>query len=236
MSVTDMQQHLILFDCDGTLVDSHAHIVNTMQKAMTACQLSAPDDGAVSEVVGLSLERAVEVLIPDEESVVQAQVTEHYRRLYLRPGSPQPLFPGVRRTLDELAARGYWMGIVTGKSRRGLARVMDEHDLHSWVMVSRTPDECPSKPHPDMVTECADEMGMDVGQVTVVGDACFDIEMALSAGAQAIGVSYGAQSADRLREAGAGHIVDRFEALLERFPPLQPINRPSSTEGIGEYT
>lgn len=219
-----MTRHLILFDCDGTLVDSHAHIVDSMQQAAVACDLSVPSPEAVAEIVGLSLERAVAALFPDSDAPMWQRVTECYRQSYLRPGNSQPLYPGVVATLDTLAERGYEMGIVTGKSRRGLERVMAEHDLGAWIVVSRTPDECPSKPHPAMVTECTDEMGMDLRWVSVVGDACFDMEMAVAAKARAIGVSFGAQPAGRLVDAGAACVVDRFDELLLQFPSLRATN------------
>lgn len=228
-------QHLILFDCDGTLVDSHAHIIDSMQQAIAACDLPVPDPAEVSAIIGLSLERAISVLTPEVDDGMRRQVVERYRQMYLRPGNSQPLYPGVAETLDILAERGYHMGIVTGKSRRGLTRVMEEHELHPWFVVSRTADECPSKPHPAMVMECADEMGMDPRQVSVVGDACFDIEMAVAAQARAIGVSFGAEPAARLLEAGAECVVDRFDALLEQFPPLREVDR-IMPEGIREQS
>jgi phosphoglycolate phosphatase len=230
-----MERHLILFDCDGTLVDSHAHIIDSMQQAAVACDLPAPAPEAVAEIVGLSLERAIAVLFPDADATTHQRVIECYRQSYLRPGNSQPLYPGVVATLDILAARGYEMGIVTGKSRRGLNRVMEEHELRSWVAVSRTADECPSKPHPAMVTECADEMGMDTRHVSVVGDACFDMEMAVAAKARAIGVSFGAQPAARLVDAGAMCVVDRFNELLAQFPPLPATSR-EMPEGIREQS
>jgi phosphoglycolate phosphatase len=131
------------------------------------------------------------------------------------------LFAGVRETLDILRERGYWMGVVTGKSFSGLERVLNDFSLAHYFLVMRTADHCPSKPHPAMVNECMAEMGVKSEQTTVVGDALLDIQMAQASGVQSLGVSFGVAEAEALRAAGAMGIVDAFDGLLEYFPPLQ---------------
>jgi len=208
---------LILFDCDGTLVNSHGAIVDAMQKAFMASGLLPPPSENVHAVIGLSLSEAVRKLHGmDNPSIMQA-----YRDYYVASEAGLALFPGVRETISTLRERGYWLGIVTGKSRPGLLRVMDQFSLTEHFLVWRTADCCPSKPHPGMVLESMHELGVGGGNTTVVGDACFDMEMAKAAGVAAIGVSFGVATADQLEKAGAGAIAHDFSDLLEYFPHLQ---------------
>jgi len=215
---------LILFDCDGTLMDSHHHIIAVMQQAFIGSGFESPADNAIAGVIGLSLEHAVQHLLPQAETPVHDVLQAEYRRLYRILPSEFTLFEGVHETLAMLQERGYWLGIVTGKSLAGLQRVLDEFNLAAFFLVLRTADQCPSKPHPAMVNECMHEMGVESMQTTVIGDACMDMQMACAAGARAIGVSFGVEDAAALRTAGAGHVVDSFAALLEHFPHLQSLH------------
>jgi len=216
-----VRPHLILFDCDGTLMDSHHHIIRVMQLAFAGHDLPQPSASAVSEVIGRSLPTAVEKLLPREEATLIAAVVETYRHLYRDLPGDYALYAGVRETLDVLRERGYWMGVVTGKSLSGLERVLDEFSLAHYFLVIRTADHCPSKPHPGMVNECMAEMGVESEQTTVVGDALLDMQMAQASGVQALGVSFGVAEGVALQAEGAMGIVDAFDALLEYFPPLQ---------------
>ena len=219
---------LILFDCDGTLMNSHHHIIRVMQLSFAKHGLPEPSAASVSLVVGLSLSTAVQQLLQGAKEALTSAVTETYRKLYRDLPGDYALFTGVRETLDALQARGYWLGLVTGKSHAGLQRVLAEFALEPYFLVIRTADHCPSKPHPAMVHECMDEMGVDSTQTTVIGDAVLDMQMAAASGARALGVSFGVADNTALRNAGAIHIVDHFSDLLEYFPHLQE-KRPSST-------
>jgi len=212
---------LILFDCDGTLVDSHRHIIAVMQQAFVDCGLPVPDDAEITGVIGVSLDTAMVQMLPDTATANRQKIANIYRKLYRDMPSEHGLHTGVRSTLITLQKRGYALGIVTGKSLPGLRRVLDEFDLSRFFMVWRTADQCPSKPHPGMVNECMEEMGMERTQTTVVGDACVDMQMAAACGVRAIGVSFGAGSHDALMSAGAEDIVDCFDELRARFPPLR---------------
>ncbi|MDQ6958768.1 MAG: HAD-IIIA family hydrolase [Mariprofundaceae bacterium] len=212
---------LILFDCDGTLVDSHRHITAVMQHAFADCGLPVPDDAKIAGVIGLSLDTAMAQILPDTGITTRRKISNTYRKLYRDMPSEHGLHVGVRSTLITLQKRGYGLGIVTGKSLPGLRRVLDEFDLSRFFMVWRTADQCPSKPHPGMVNECMAEMGVERAQTAVVGDACVDMQMATACGVRAIGVSFGAGSHDALMGAGAEGVVDCFDELRVRFPPLR---------------
>jgi phosphoglycolate phosphatase len=214
----DLKAHLILFDCDGTLTDSHGTIVNSMQMAFASCGLDEPSDVAVSKVIGLSLKAAVEALSSDISC--NERIMEAYRQYYSAAETSLSLYPGVIETLEELQRRGYWMGIVTGKSKPGLIRVLKRFDLAGYFLVLRTADCCLSKPHPAMALECMDELGVLPERTTLVGDAIFDMQMAASASMRALGVSFGVESAEILYAQGAVDVVDEFPALLAHFPPL----------------
>jgi len=210
--------HLILFDCDGTLVDSHAQIVRAMQQAFAACGMEPPPAQAVRHVIGLSLHEAISRLLP--EGPLHDGIVAAYRRHYRAAQTGTSLFTGVRDTLQALCERGYWMGVVTGKSRSGLLQVLEQLDLQAFFQVWRTADCCPSKPHPAMVEECMAEMGVGPCQTTVVGDACFDMQMARACGVRALGVASGSEEPMALRNAGAADVVDAFVSLMAHFPPL----------------
>jgi phosphoglycolate phosphatase len=209
---------LILFDCDGTLMDSHIAIVQAMQKAFCLCGLAEPPTRAVYDVIGLSLDRAIDQLAGNTD--MAEKIKYIYRENYRAAEHELKLYPGVHETLQVLRQRGYWLGVVTGKSTAGLLRVLDTFDLQDYFYVLRTADCCNSKPHPAMVLECMAEMGVDAAQTCVVGDALFDIQMARSAGVAALGVSFGVSGSDELERAGVIAVVDDFSDLLSYFPSL----------------
>ena len=211
-------QHLILFDCDGTLTNSHGAIVKSMQMAFQSCGLDQPSDVEVSRVIGLSLKSAIESISTGDSC--NEQISEFYRQHYSVAEASLSLYPGVIKTLEELQQRGYWLGIVTGKSKSGLIRVLRQFGLQDYFLVLRTADCCLSKPHPAMALECMDELGVVPENTTLVGDAIFDMQMAASANIRAVGVSFGVESTETLSAEGAVDVVDDFPALLAHFPPL----------------
>ncbi len=186
-----------------------------MQCAFAACHLPVPDKAKVSDIIGLSLTEAVHRLLPD--GVVTEELLQAYREAYRQEEQRLELFPGVIEMLQTLQQRGYWLGIVTGKSRSGLLRVLDTFDLADHFLVLRTADCCPSKPHPAMVLECMDELGVQAQQTVVIGDAAFDMQMAKAAGVRAYGVSYGVASARVLMEHGAIAVFDHAQQIVDSF-------------------
>lgn len=213
---------LILFDCDGTLVDSQQQIITSMQTAFADNGLAAPDAASVRAIIGLSLAVAVDQLAPGFDDGLRQAVLARYRHAYVASESSLALFAGVREGLATLCHKGYWLGIVTGKSRHGLLRVLDAFDLHALFQVWRTADCCPSKPHPAMVLECMQELGVGADATQVIGDACFDMQMARAAGVRALGVSFGVEPAERLMDAGAARVFHRFDEIAPSFPSLAP--------------
>jgi len=193
-----------------------------MQNAFTSLGLAKPDYDEVLGIIGLSLMAAVQALAPEDTSEEMKEklclaYSEHYRSAE----ADLSLYPQVIETLQTLTERGYLMGVVTGKSSRGLVRVLEQFDLHRFFPVWRTADMCHSKPHPAMALECMNEMGAIVGNTVVVGDSRFDIQMANAAGMRGLGVSFGVESAEVLFEQGAFDVIDTFPEVLNHFPDLR---------------
>jgi phosphoglycolate phosphatase len=218
---------LVLFDCDGTLVDSQVMIVASMTAAFEARDRVPPSREAVLSIIGLSLPVAIARLAPDGDGeAIDALVAAYKAAFFERRASPshlEPLFPGVREALDLLAAQdGTLLGVVTGKSRRGLEAVLRAHDLFDRFVVLRTADDGPSKPHPHMVLDAAAAVGAELSRTAVIGDTTFDIEMARAAACRSIGVAWGYHPAAALTAAGADRLVDSFDAIPTAVDALVP--------------
>ncbi len=192
-------------------MDSTGAIVRTIRRACLAVGLPAPSEEKARSVIGLSLAAAVRVFTDDPAK--QVLLADAYRRFWRQAEEEVRPFAGIPELLGRLEAQGFWLGIVTGKSRRGLDRLLAATGLARFFLVSRTPDECPSKPHPAMVEECAAELGLAPRDCVVVGDAVFDMQMARAAGARAIGVAWGAASPEALVNAGAEVVAEDIQAL-----------------------
>ncbi len=192
-----------------------------MQKAFTDQGLAEPNYEDVLSIIGLSLIAAVEKLANDTlDEATKAKIGQAYATNYRAMEHSVALYPHVIEILETLQMRGYQMGVVTGKSSRGLLRVMDVFDLHRFFPVWRTADICLSKPHPAMVLECMQEMGAIPENTSVIGDSRFDIQMANAAGVRSYGVSFGVETASALKAEGALHVFDKFEDILEEYPKL----------------
>lgn len=213
-----MALRTVLFDCDGTLVDSQHMIVATMTGAFARMGLPEPAREAVLGIIGLSLPEAVAKLVPGLDAATVDKTADTYRTIYteqqFRLSETAPLYPGALEALSVLTAQpDMLIGIVTGKSRRGLDAILATHGLSQTFAVLRTADDGPSKPHPFMVTDAVAELGADVARTVVVGDTGFDMAMARAAGAHAIGVTWGYHGRDELNAAGAEVIIDSFDEL-----------------------
>ncbi len=212
---------LILFDCDGTLTDSHGSIALAMQQAFVDHGIAKPDYQDVLAIIGLSLQAAVHQLATNDiDAPTKHAIGLSYAKNYRATENALVLYPKVVETLEVLSHRGYMMGVVTGKSSGGLIRVLDKFDLHRFFPVWRTADLCYSKPHPAMALECMAEMGALAENTTVIGDSRFDIQMANAAHTDALGVSFGVEPEAVLRQEGAMDVLHVFEDALNFFPPL----------------
>ena len=213
---------LIVFDCDGTLVDSAASIVACATAAFEAQGLAPPTPEAIRRIVGLSLAPAMQVLLGRDDPDTALAIAASYRDAFVRRrtdgGALEPLFPGTRALLDALGARGIMLGVATGKSMRGLEAVLAAHDLKDRFVTLQTADFHPSKPHPAMLEAAMREAGAGPLETMIVGDTTFDIDMGVKAGCVPVGVSWGNHGGDELLERGAVRVLERFEELLDLLP------------------
>ncbi len=214
----NLSKNLVLFDCDGTLIDSQHAIISAMAEAWRREGLEEPDSHRVRRVVGLSLVEAVARLLPEGDQDQHIRLSEHYKDAFAierRAGlHGEPVFPGIREVLEALEREGVPMGVATGKSMRGLAAVLERHDLGRFFVTLQTADFGPGKPDPDMIFRALSEAGGEPAGTVMVGDTVYDIEMARRAGAGAIGVSWGYHEPEELLAAGAHQVVDTAGALL----------------------
>ncbi len=209
---------LVLFDCDGTLVDSQHVIVACMEATFADHGLAPPPRREILGIVGLSLPQVFQTLLDADSPARGAAMVETYKDHFLhyrQSGPVEPLYPSADRVVAALAAReDVLIGIVTGKSRRGVKAVLGHHDLIDHFVTVQTADDAPSKPHPGMVHQAMAETGADPADTVVIGDTTYDMEMARAAGATAIGVGWGYHAADLLPGAGAETVLDHFDDLL----------------------
>jgi phosphoglycolate phosphatase len=210
---------LIVFDCDGTLVDSQHLIVDAMRATFEAAGLPPPQDDAVRHVIGLSLAEAIGQLVPGAGQAELVMLVDGYRQAFQamrrQPLFHEPLFEGAHETLQELARRGYLLGVATGKSLRGLTSVLQHHALEGLFVSLQTADCHPSKPHPGMLEAAMQETGSAPHATLMVGDTSYDMQMARAARVHGIGVGWGYHPVAALELAGAEAVIDRFEQLLE---------------------
>ncbi|RKE73070.1 phosphoglycolate phosphatase [Pseudorhodoplanes sinuspersici] len=216
---------LVIFDCDGTLVDSQHMICAAMQRAYDAHAIVCPPRETVLSIVGLSLREAFEVLGRGHDDFPFDGMIEHYKQAFfdLRHSvdHQEPLYTGVRETILTLASRGdCLLGVATGKSQRGVRAILTHHGLLSHFATIKTADDAPSKPHPGMILEAMREAGAEPGDTLMVGDTSYDIEMARAAGVTSIGVTWGYHTEAVLKASGADHVVSDHMELAASIDGL----------------
>ena len=222
-SDADMQQaiRLIVFDWDGTLMDSEAKIVASMRAAGDDLDLEVLDEGTLRNVIGLGLKEAIEMLYPDVDLDTHRAFFDRYRHHFLsEEGESSRFFVGAFELVQELHHRGMLLGVATGKSRRGLNRVLAELGCGDYFHATRCADETFSKPHPQMLVELMDELGVAPEQTLMIGDTEYDLQMAKNAGVHSIGVSYGVHERERLLQHHPLTCVDNVNELtawLDRY-------------------
>ncbi|MGB8817992.1 MAG: HAD-IA family hydrolase [Rhizobiaceae bacterium] len=215
-----MNRRLYLFDCDGTILDSVGIIHDSMARTFVEFGHRPPEQIQTRSIIGLTLDLAIARLrgaeIDAEITGMTARYKEIFNEIYHAPGFSQSLFDGMGAVVENLAARtDAILGVVTGKSRRGMDMFFTSHGMRHCFRPIRTADDCPSKPHPAMVEECCTEVRIAPAQTTVIGDSVFDMQMAKSAGARAIGVAWGYNAVPQLLAAGADAIAEDAGHLME---------------------
>jgi phosphoglycolate phosphatase len=187
----------VVFDWDGTLMNSETQIVSCLHAALADLDLEPMGDDALKNVIGLGLREAIDTLVPGRSEHFHARFVERYRYHWFN-SEDSSLFEGVLETLDALREHGLLLGVATGKARRGLNRVLEKTGTSGHFEATRCADEAPSKPHPQMLTDLMTELGLTPEQTIMVGDTEYDMEMATQAGTGKVAVSCGVHSVERL--------------------------------------
>jgi len=196
---------LLVFDWDGTLVDSIERIVTSLQFASKQALDVQLSEKQARDVIGLGLTEAIAKLHPELDVKQHAdelnRVADAYRQHYLHDNTvPAPLFDGVNQLLEELREQGYTLAISTGKSRAGLEQSINEHRLADYFATTRCAGENKSKPHPEMLHQILDELNFSATQTLMIGDSEHDLKMAGNASMQSIGVTHGVHDAATLNK------------------------------------
>ena len=194
-----MKFKLLIFDWDGTLMDSEARIVACVGAAVTELELPSPGADAIRNIIGLGLREAVHSLFPKADDHLHIEIAERYRRHYFSSQEvPPQLFEGARDVIEQLHQAGYLLAIATGKGRSGLNYALETTALGHYFHITRCADESFSKPHPEMLHQIIEEMGVVPRQALMIGDTEYDLQMAANANVPSLGVTYGVHSPERL--------------------------------------
>jgi phosphoglycolate phosphatase len=226
------EPHLIVFDVDGTLIDSQHLIVAAMETAFAGLGLAPPPRAEILGIVGLSLPNAAAALAPDLSQTELDRLEAGYRDEFMaqraRGGAEAhaPLYPGARAALERLAADpAVRLGVATGKARRGLDHVLDSLGLEDFFVTTQTADNHPSKPHPSMLETALRETGLPAERAVMIGDTEFDVLMGKAAGFATIGVAWGYHPRARLEAAGADLVIEDFGGLDAALATLREARR-----------
>jgi len=216
--MTPDKHPLLIFDWDGTLMDSISHIVNSLQYAMRETGVEILSREQSKDIIGLGMREAIAALFPDyaDDDGFIHRYTQNYKNYYREPSRTTLLFPGAQDILLELKDKGYMLAIATGKGRQGLDHVLQQTGLGYLFSSSRCANETRSKPHPEMINAVLDDTGFNYKQAIMIGDSEYDLEMASNAGVVSIGASYGVHSEARLRK----HNPVTTIANITELPPI----------------
>ena len=208
---------LALFDCDGTLVDSQASIIKAMDLMCETFEKTKLSRESIKHIVGLPLERGMEILFPGNTLNTYDEMADtyraHFRKMRLADEVEEPIFEGTEKALSILEAEGWLLGVATGKAMRGLIPTLQTHGLEPYFTTLQTACRARGKPDPEMVEKALSETGVDAKNCVMIGDTTYDILMACNANVKSIGVSWGYHSVQDLKDAGAHAIVHSYEEL-----------------------
>lgn len=216
---------LVVFDMDGTLIDTHGMIAEHMTTTFAEAGLHIPEASAMRRIIGLSLPVAIGRLAESDDQAQVLTLVErykaHYRASLTEAQHREPLFPGAREALDRLRLmEETQLGIATGKGLAGVNRILDLHGLSAHFATLQTPDHNPSKPHPGMLLRAMAETGRRPHEVVMIGDTTFDIELARAADVSSIGVGWGYHEREELLEAGADILIESYDELDDAIVQL----------------
>lgn len=212
-----MSLKLAVFDVDGTLIDSRATILKALQEAAHEVGITEPDYAMVRQIVGLSLVEAIVHMRPDLDAKTTKAYAHAYKERFVQyhadPDFHEPTFEGAHDCLMALKNDGWLMGVATGKSRRGVERMLDVYGWRDVFDCAFCADDGPSKPHPHMLELNLKAVGVDPHQAVMIGDTVHDLNMAMAAKVKAVGVSWGFHTAEELKTAEPLAIIDEFSVL-----------------------
>ncbi|WP_006747677.1 HAD family hydrolase [Thioalkalivibrio paradoxus] len=208
---------LVVFDWDGTLMDSVARIVNSLRQAIDDIGAEPRSESQLRDIIGLGVRQATQALYPGSDDAFTDALARAYRLHYLElDTTPTPLYPGAEQVLEQLAGRGFLLAVATGKSRRGLDAALEQTSLGRFFDATATADEHPSKPDPGMLGYLVDRLGVDGRDAVMVGDSSYDLEMAQRLGVAGIGITHGVHCAEILLR----HAPLALIGSLGELPPL----------------
>ena len=213
--MTERRFELLVFDWDGTLMDSASHIATALQQSFRDLDLPVPTDEAARHVIGLGLEDAMMYLYPGLDRARYTDVAERYRVHYLAGDQAIELFPEVATGIPALNESGYLLAVATGKSRRGLDRTLSSTGLQSYFHTSRCADEGFPKPHPQMLEVIMENLGASAERTLMIGDTTHDLQMASNAGVEAVGLTHGAHPGANLEKMQPLVCLGSFGELLQ---------------------
>lgn len=207
---------LIVFDWDGTLMDSAAHIVSCLQTAISELSLEAKTDEEVKNIIGLGLREALFALYPQATDKELNALVDRYREHFFdQQAEPCELFTGAKELIQELDAKDYYLAVATGKGRNGLDKVLKETGMEKFFPITRCADEAHSKPHPKMLLDIIDYYGVDANEAIMVGDTEYDLQMANNAAAHSVAVTYGVHDKQRLLDCKPLTCLDNMNDLQQ---------------------
>ncbi len=205
---------LIIFDWDGTLIDSQGHIIDSMRGAIADEGLEVPDDDAIRHIIGLSLPVAIGRLLPQIDETRVQRIADRYREHFFRDSHRMAeLFPGAAETVRDLHARGHYLAVATGKGRRGLDMALEKTGLGDFFHITRCADETRSKPHPMMLEEILTDLDLAPEQAVMVGDTQYDLDMARNAGMDSLAVTWGMHDRELLQKSRPTYIIDALSDI-----------------------
>lgn len=209
------QYQLLIFDWDGTLCDTAAHVIQSIQTSIAELELPERDDEQIKSLIGLNIHDFVRTLYPELDVTMQSNLINQYRLHYFTDPEAMRLYPDVKQTLLRLKSLGFILAIATGKGRAGLELGLEQTSIAPLISGYRCADNCPSKPNPQMIIELMEEFQVKPEQTVLIGDTEYDMELAKNAGVTPLAVSYGVHDVEQLASHDPVEIFQRLSDLVD---------------------